>query len=270
MAAPHHVRVRPLPAWLEPAPLLGPGEWQVQADADGTRIASAELSGPFAADLCARLRGVGVGGAPLVVEVSPPLSRTQVRAGRHAEALRMREGSPGFLRRGTRCDPEARWSLTPEPLALELGRRARGRSVLDAGCGAGGNTLGFARAGCTVAAVESDPERLACARHNAALYGVSDRIRFIAGDAREEVTRSTAEVLFVDPPWGRDYDKHRMQLADLPLLTALLPHRPRFHEMWVKVPPSFDPASVPGARAEAWFGCGRGDAHRIKFLLLIL
>lgn len=66
-----------------------------------------------------------------------------------------------------------------------------------------------------VIAIDKSPIRLACARHNAELYGVADRIEFILGDAlewqRDYVKRKAAgqvksedevEVVFLSPPWG--------------------------------------------------------------------
>jgi predicted RNA methylase len=140
--------------------------------------------------------------------------------------------------------------------------------VIDAGCGAGGNAIGFARAGCQVTAIETSAERLAMARHNAELYGVAQRIRFLWGDACELVAELSAELLFVDAPWGRDYDKRRVELADLPLLAAMLRHRRRFARMWAKVPASFAPQSAPPSSVAAWFGAGEGDRRRVKFLVL--
>jgi len=271
----HHVRVGGLPAWLDHARLLGPGAWRARAEASGEPaadplVAEAELDTNAAAELAARLRGVGLGGHALTLTVEPALPRAAVRAARTAEARRYRAGSVGFARRGTRLDEEGRRSLTPEALALELGRRARGLRVVDACAGAGGNAIGFARAGCTVTAIELDARRLALARHNARLYGVQDRIRFVHGDAREVLASVAAELLFVDPPWGARYDKRRVLAAELPPLAELLAHAPRFATSWLKLPPSFDPASVPGARPSAWFGSGQGDARRVKFLLLEL
>ncbi len=266
----HRVRVGPLPPWLDFHRLLGPGDWQIAPDAAGRLRAQAALEREQAADLFARLRGVGLGGAPLSLEITPALPRAAVRAALAVEARRYRRGSPGFTHRGARLDAEGRRSLTPETLALELGRRAAGVHVLDAGCGAGGNAIGFARAGCRVTAIEHDSARLALARHNARLYGVQDRIRFVAGDARAQLAQLAADLLFVDPPWGARYDKARVALADLGLLQSLLAQRARFAQTWAKVPPSFDPQTVPGVRVEAFFGAGEGDARRVKFLLLQL
>ena len=257
----HRTTVRGIPAWAEPARLLGPGQWTY----DGPS-AQAELTTFAAADLDARLRGVSIGGRPLSLVADPPLPRAAVRAARTTDARRRRETTPGFTRPGTRLDEEGRWSLTPEALALATGERARGRAVVDAGCGAGGNTIGFARAGSPVVAVERDGRRLADARHNARVYGVEDRVRFVHGRAEDLLPGIDAEILFVDPPWGREWSRGRTTLADLPELQAILGAAGRFAEVWAKVPPSFDPGEVPGARAEAVYGVARGDERRVKFL----
>ncbi len=258
----HRVWVRNLPPWAEPARLIGPGAWVF----DG-RSAHAELPTHAAADLDARLRGVGIGGVLVEFEAVPPLPRAAVRAARTTDARRRREASPGFTRAGTRLDAEGKVSLTPEALALALGERARGRSVVDLGCGAGGNSIGFARAGCRVVAVERDAGRLADARHNAGVYGVADRIAFRLGGAEAVLPFLTGDILFVDPPWGVDWSRARTSLADLPLLETALAAR-GFGELWAKVPPSFDVREVPGTVAEAVYGVGAGDDRRVKFVLL--
>ena len=64
-------------------------------------------------------------------------------------------------------------------------------------------------------ALDTSPVRLACAAHNAALYGVADRITFILADwvtwtesylARLEKSQvpeeEQVEVVFLSPPWG--------------------------------------------------------------------
>lgn len=250
-----------MPAWVDAARLLGPGF----RPAEGGW--TADLPPAAAADVDARLRGVGLGGAPLRVTVTPPLPRAAVRAARLADARRRRDASPGFTRPGTRLDEEGRWSLTPEALALALGRLAGARPVIDATCGAGGNTIGFARAGATVHAVERDPDRLALARHNARVYGVADRITFHLGDAEALLPRLPAALVFVDPPWGPEWSRARTAAADLPALGPILAAAgPR--PVWVKAPPSFDPATLPGFTPRAWFGVAEGDRRRVKFVLL--
>lgn len=257
------VRISPLPAWMPLERLLGPG---FVREGNG---AVASLDMRTAADVAARLRGLGFGGAPLGVVTEPELPRAVVRAARTEDARRRRDTTPGFTRPGARFDDEGRFSLTPEALALALARPLRGRTVIDATCGAGGNAIGFARAGVRVTAIERDAARLALARANAALYGVADRIRFLHGDARALLPSITADLVFVDPPWGTEWDRARTTLAALPLLAALLPlARGRFPTIWAKVPPSFDPADWPEAAVEPVFGVAPGDTRRVKFLVL--
>lgn len=244
--------------------LLGEGAWSLAAEVDGTVTASAELTPMAAADVGARLRGLGFGGRPLDVQIDPAPGRARVREARTTDARRRRDTTPGFTRPGARLDEEGRMSLTPEVLALRVGERARGRRVVDLGCGCGGNAIGFARGGASVLAVERDPGRLAMARHNARLYGVS--IDFRAGDDAL-LDELSGDVLFVDPPWGAGYDRVLTHLIDLPVLGRALAAR-GFAEVWAKVPPSFDPRDVPGCAVEPVFGEAEGDRRRVKFLLL--
>lgn len=231
-------------------------------------MAQAELSRDAAADLAARLRGVGIGGSLIELKITPTLNRKDLRRALTEEARRYRKGSAGFLKSGTRLDQEGKLSLTPEALALELGKRAKGLRVIDAFAGAGGNAIGFARAGCRVTAIERDEARLHMARHNAGIYGVADRIKFISGDARLIMPDLESDLLFLDPPWGERYSKERVTLDDLPPCSEVLELAKAIPRKWIKAPPSFDPSTLPGSQPEAWFGEGTGDDRRVKFLLL--
>jgi hypothetical protein len=258
----HTVSVSPLPAWLDAPRLLGKGDWTIAEE-----VAEASLDRHDAADLAARLRGLTLDGQQIEFYARPRLPRTAVRAARTDDARRRRDTSTGFRHKGARLDEQGRYSLTPEKLALWLGRKADGRSVLDAGCGAGGNAIGFARAGCTVIAVEEHGQRLQDARHNAGLYEVQQHITFTRGDAAGALRTAKAQIAFVDPPWG-DHGRDACGVADFPLLKIALAHRLRFAEVWAKVPPSFDTSTVPGCEATAVFGHAAGDLHRIKFVWL--
>jgi predicted RNA methylase len=266
----HVVAVEGLPDWVPVAALLGPGEWRTTAPG----LVETELDTADASALAARLRGVGLGGRALVVRCSPALPRAAVRAARLDDARARRETTPGFTRPGARLDAEGRVSLTPEALALELGRSLPPGEIWDLGCGAGGNTIGFARAGHRVVAVERDAGRLADARHNATVYGVAAAIRFVHGDAASWLAErapgeGAAALLFVDPPWGLAWDRTRTALPDLPLLAAVLAHRAG--RAWMaKVPPSFEPDSLPvgTVTARAVLGRAPGDARRVKFVLV--
>ena len=53
-----------------------------------------------------------------------------------------------------------------------------------------------------VIAIDIDPVKLACARKNAEIYGVADRIEFIQGDFLQLAPHLQADVVFLSPPWG--------------------------------------------------------------------
>jgi trimethylguanosine synthase len=91
--------------------------------------------------------------------------------------------------------------------------------IIDAFCGVGGNTIAFALSGKwkRVYAIEKDAATLACAKHNAEIYGVSDKITWFHGDCfeilgvvqKEKVTVDALKaiagqfgVIFASPPWG--------------------------------------------------------------------
>ena len=122
--------------------------------------------------------------------------------------------------------------MTPELIANQIAERCRCGSILDAFCGVGGNAIAFAQT-CergasqinrkfktflmciSVIAIDTSPIRLALARHNAAIYGVEDRIEFIQADYLEfarsylslppnssQKRQRKIDVVFLSPPWG--------------------------------------------------------------------
>ena len=81
--------------------------------------------------------------------------------------------------------------------------------LIDCFAGVGGNVIAFALSGRwkRVYAIEKDPRALACAKHNAEIYGVRDRISWYEGDCFEILRNELAElgkhsILFASPPWG--------------------------------------------------------------------
>lgn len=102
--------------------------------------------------------------------------------------------------------------------------------MLDCFAGIGGNAIAFALSGYKrVYAIEKNPAALACARHNARIYGVHDRITFFEGDCFEilglnghkqdvttaplaEVVRK-AGIIFGSPPWGGKFSLHKLPLS---------------------------------------------------------
>jgi ubiquinone/menaquinone biosynthesis C-methylase UbiE len=63
--------------------------------------------------------------------------------------------------------------------------RWAGKRVLEVGCGIGTDTIGFARAGARVTAVDLSPKSLELAQRRAEVYGLGDQIRFFCGNAEE-------------------------------------------------------------------------------------
>ncbi|KIX03601.1 uncharacterized protein Z518_07154 [Rhinocladiella mackenziei CBS 650.93] len=92
--------------------------------------------------------------------------------------------------------------------------------IIDAFCGVGGNTIAFAlsKRWKRVYAIEKDAATLACAKHNAEIYGVADQITWFHGDcfeilgalnsSKEKVVEplkaitSQFGIIFASPPWG--------------------------------------------------------------------
>ncbi|KAI1820789.1 RNA cap guanine-N2 methyltransferase-domain-containing protein [Xylaria intraflava] len=127
---------------------------------------------------------------------------------------------------------DAWYGVTPEPVAINLVYDLVAfispdkRTVIDAFAGVGGNTISLAMAteedGYTprfdkVIAIERDAAALACAQHNAAIYGVVDKITWVLGDSFEllQILTESPEklgedirvdvattVIFASPPWG--------------------------------------------------------------------
>jgi len=103
---------------------------------------------------------------------------------------------------GIKLDYESWFSVTPERIARHIADRCRCDLIVDAFCGAGGNAIQFAFKCERVIAIDIDPEKIALARHNAAVYGVEDRIEFIVGDFLQVAPNLKADVVFLSPPWG--------------------------------------------------------------------
>ncbi|CAJ1342957.1 unnamed protein product [Effrenium voratum] len=80
---------------------------------------------------------------------------------------------------GVRMDPGAWFEVTPESVARHLADRLCHEVVVDGTCGVGGNAIQFAMNCRQVIAVDTDAQRLSDARHNAGIYGVASRIRFV-------------------------------------------------------------------------------------------
>ncbi|CAD5314800.1 unnamed protein product [Arabidopsis thaliana] len=68
--------------------------------------------------------------------------------------------------------------------------------------GVGGNAIQFASRSHYVIAIDLDPKKLDLAKHNAAIYGVADKIDFVKGDFFDLAHNLKAGTVFLSPPWG--------------------------------------------------------------------
>ncbi|XP_045767037.1 trimethylguanosine synthase isoform X1 [Maniola jurtina] len=110
---------------------------------------------------------------------------------------------------GIKLDRESWFSVTPENVARHIATKYVYDVVIDAFCGAGGNTIQFAQTSKKVIAIDIDPVKIELAQHNAAVYGVADKIQFIVGDFFELAPMLTADMVFLSPPWGGPkYSEH--------------------------------------------------------------
>jgi hypothetical protein len=205
------------PAWVDLRVLSAPACLTPDQIARVLGVAPGRVPAAAAARSMARGEGMVVAGEPLRLEVDPAVTPR-----RDAAPWRIRDRDPRRLfsrwHQGVRLDPAARASLTPEESALDMARRLRAATVVDGFCGAGGDAIALARMPwCReVIAVDLDPARLAMARHNAAIYGVEGRIRFLEGDFLGLAPRlAGAEACYLDPPWdaGPALREHAWQVA---------------------------------------------------------
>ena len=122
---------------------------------------------------------------------------------------------------GVTPEPVARWAATTKPssvhwqafstIAKHVAEAASANKpfLIDCFAGVGGNVIAFAQSERwkTVYAIEKDPRALACAKHNAEIYGVRDKISWFEGDCFEILRNELADlcqhsILFASPPWG--------------------------------------------------------------------
>ncbi|KAH0479377.1 MAG: hypothetical protein KVP17_002195 [Porospora cf. gigantea B] len=162
---------------------------------------------------------------------------------------------------GILMDSDAWQEVTPEAVAahaaerlIRIGGQSATPTVVDCCSGVGGNLIQLAMAGLKTTGVEMCPRRLQHSRHNAAIYGVEDRINFILADvitwaadvkvdiAQEAASLTPAEHLFppyvgnrlkgrrfdfafVSPPWGgeayKNYDCWKMECEVLDIFRAI-------------------------------------------------
>lgn len=149
--------------------------------------------------------------------------------------------------------------------------------VVDLACGIGGDTIPLAKSS-RVVAVDKDPLRLAMARLNAAVYGVSERIEFVEADINE-FDVSAADAVFFDPA-RRSGGRRIFSVSDYsPPLSVIERWLDKVPAAGVKISPGMDYEeikwdceiefiSVGGELKEAvlWFGPFKTTERRATLL----
>lgn len=126
---------------------------------------------------------------------------------------------------GIQMDEEGWFSVTPEPIAKHHAFRCGDGTTVDCFTGVGGNAIQFALRSQHVIAIDIDPRKIEYAKHNAAIYGVDDRIDFIVGDSILLAPKLKGDSVFLSPPWGGpDYAKKE----SFDIKTMLRPHNGHF------------------------------------------
>ena len=100
-------------------------------------------------------------------------------------------------------------------MARALGRlplRA-GLSVLDLGTGSGVGAVFAARCGAAVVAVDINPEAVRCARINALLNRVDERVEVRTGDLFEPVAGLRVDLVLFNPPYYRGVPRDNLDRA---------------------------------------------------------
>jgi trimethylguanosine synthase len=140
---------------------------------------------------------------------------------------------------------DAWFGVTHESVANKISKhiasvRPKNRLIaIDVFAGVGGNTIALALSNQfkRVYAIEKDPATLMCAKHNAEIYGVADKITWWQGDCFDilgvnndkEESRVMAElarehsIIFASPPWGGTYFQFLCRERQLSFNRTVLP-----------------------------------------------
>jgi THUMP domain-like/Methyltransferase domain len=153
---------------------------------------------------------------------------------------------------------EALEQASGEAIARYRARRFGGlASVVDLGCGIGGDSLALAEH-CRVTGFDLDPLRLAMATQNLAAYERGERAEFVAGDFTR-LALPPAAAFFFDPArrvGGKRKFSVRQYVPPLDAVMAWLPHIP---VGGVKISPGVDLDELAGYDCEIEFISERGE-----------
>ncbi|RZU19444.1 methyltransferase family protein [Kribbella rubisoli] len=139
--------------------------------------------------------------------------------------------------------------------AVRLAAAMPGASVVDLGCGIGGDLISAARAGLRVTGVERDPETAATARANLAALGLAGEV--LVGEA-ESTDLTPYDVVFADPARRADGRRVFDHNAYSPPWTFVLELLQR--TACVKVAPGIPHDAIPAGVEAEWIS----DSGEVK------
>lgn len=128
------------------------------------------------------------------------------------------------------------------------------QTVLDLCCSIGSDALSFAQAGHMVTGMDIDPTRIAIAKHNAAVMGLT--VDFQVADVTATDFRS--DFIFFDPA-RRTADGNRIFDVERYIPPLSLIHRHHAHEIAVKLSPAVDLAQLEPYGGQVEFISVEGD-----------
>ena len=177
----------------------------------------------------------------------------EARAVLSMDGLRVRAAAKTPLADVLLLTKDALEQATPAPVADDRAKRfAPFARVADLGASVGFDTIALALAGREVVAVERDPVRVACLRHNVAAAGVADRVRIVEGDFLAEPPE--ADAAFLDPDRRPDGRRTRDPERFEPPPAAWAPLAARYRGLLLKLPPVLedDPGAGPPPIPTEW------------------
>jgi SAM-dependent methyltransferase len=162
-------------------------------------------------------------------------------------------------------DRESAEQASSEHVARHTAARFGGQTrVADLGCGAGGDLLALAVHG-RVVAVDRDPTRLAMARANARVRGLSDRTSFVVADLTAADTAGCS-ASWLDPArrdsGGRVLDPDRWS----PSLTIAIEVARRFEGAGIKLAPGIERELLPSDGEREFISLGGALVAAILWL----
>lgn len=110
---------------------------------------------------------------------------------------------------GIQMDSESWYSVTPEELSIYIAKLCKNKTVLDAFCGCGGNTIQFSKECSHVYSIDLDETKIKLSVNNTKVYNCPDNITFINIDYLQYDPKGIfVDYVFLSPPWGGvDYTK---------------------------------------------------------------